>query len=188
MYSSSAQAAEQLEQTMLFRPAAKLSPSTHGDFFWVFVTRAFYYMGISLQAFLLFMMRDVQQVRAARRTCRMSRVRIRPARSPAPRCSLALRAQVEDPKRITSLLAMTNQLSAALIAAPSGWVSDRYGRKPLVYASCVVMATQSPLDEINGTQPPIYGELELVFTYIFTSEVVLKLIGLGRSQTPALRL
>ena len=35
----------------------------HSDFFWVFVTRAFYYMGISLQAFLLFMMRDVQQVR-----------------------------------------------------------------------------------------------------------------------------
>lgn len=34
----------------------------HSDFFWVFVTRAFYYMGISLQAFLLFMLRDVQQV------------------------------------------------------------------------------------------------------------------------------
>ena len=81
----------------------------HADFFWVFVTRAFYYMGISLQAFLLFMMRDVQQV--------------------------------EDPKQITSLLAMINQLSAALIAAPSGWLSDRYGRKPLVYASCVVMAS-----------------------------------------------
>ena len=38
----------------------------HADFFWVFVTRAFYYMGISLQAFLLFMMRDVQQVRPTR--------------------------------------------------------------------------------------------------------------------------
>ena len=32
------------------------------DFFWVFVTRTFYYMGISLQAFVLFMLRDVQQV------------------------------------------------------------------------------------------------------------------------------
>lgn len=51
------------------------------------------------------------------------------------------RPQVEDPKRITALLAMINQLSAALIAAPSGWLSDRYGRKPLVYASCVVMAS-----------------------------------------------
>lgn len=32
------------------------------DFFWVFVTRTFYYMGISLQAFSLFMLRDVQKV------------------------------------------------------------------------------------------------------------------------------
>jgi len=32
------------------------------DFFWVFVTRTFYYMGISIQAFTLFMMRDVQRV------------------------------------------------------------------------------------------------------------------------------
>ena len=32
------------------------------DFFWVFVTRTFYYMCISLQAFVLFMLRDVQQV------------------------------------------------------------------------------------------------------------------------------
>ena len=35
----------------------------NSDFFWVFVTRVFYYMGISLQAFVLFMMRDVQQVK-----------------------------------------------------------------------------------------------------------------------------
>ena len=34
----------------------------HSDFFWVFVTRVFYYMGISLQAFVLFMLRDVQRV------------------------------------------------------------------------------------------------------------------------------
>jgi len=81
----------------------------HTDFFWVFVTRVFYYMGISLQAFLLFMLRDVQHVK--------------------------------DAKRTTALLAMINQLSAALIAAPSGWLSDRYGRKPLVYASCLVMAS-----------------------------------------------
>lgn len=78
------------------------------DFFWVFVTRVFYYMGISLQAFVLFMMRDVQQV--------------------------------DDPQRFTSLLAMIGQLSAALVATPAGHVSDRYGRKPLVYCSCLIMA------------------------------------------------
>lgn len=80
----------------------------NADFFWVFVTRVFYYMGISLQAFVLFMMRDVQQV--------------------------------DNPQRFTSLLAMIGQLSAALVATPAGHVSDRYGRKPLVYASCLIMA------------------------------------------------
>ena len=52
----------------------------------------------------------------------------------------------------------------------------------VIITSCVVMATQSPLDELNGTQPPIYDTLELVFTYIFTTEVCLKLLGLGVSQ------
>jgi len=78
------------------------------DFFWVFVTRTFYYMGISIQAFTLFMMRDVQRV--------------------------------ADPKYYTSLLAMIGQLSAAVVAVPSGRLSDRMGRKPLVYASCILMA------------------------------------------------
>ena len=49
--------------------------------------------------------------------------------------------QVDDPKKFASMLAMISQLSAALIATPSGHLSDRYGRKPLVYASCVLMAT-----------------------------------------------
>ena len=79
----------------------------HPDFFWVFVTRTFYYMGISLQAFVLFMLRDVQMV--------------------------------DNPTYYTSLLAMIGQLSAALVAMPSGHLSDVYGRKPLVYASCVLM-------------------------------------------------
>ena len=48
--------------------------------------------------------------------------------------------QVDDPQKYTSLLAMIGQLSAALVAAPAGQLSDRCGRKPLVYASCVMMA------------------------------------------------
>lgn len=48
--------------------------------------------------------------------------------------------QVDDPKRSASLLAMISQLSAALVATPSGHLSDRYGRKPLVYTSCAIMA------------------------------------------------
>jgi len=80
----------------------------HADFFWVFVTRTFYYMCISLQAFGLFMLRDVQQV--------------------------------DDPTFFTSILAMTGQLCAAVVAVPSGRLSDRLGRKPLVFASCALMA------------------------------------------------
>jgi len=79
----------------------------HSDFFWVFVTRTFYYMCISLQAFGLFMLRDVQRV--------------------------------DDPTYFTSVLAMTGQLCAAAVAVPSGRLSDRWGRKPLVYAACVMM-------------------------------------------------
>lgn len=80
----------------------------HADFFWVFVTRTFYYMCISLQAFGLFMLRDVQNV--------------------------------DDPTYFTSVLAMTGQLCAAVVAVPSGRLSDRFGRKPLVYAACFMMA------------------------------------------------
>lgn len=88
--------------------AYSIDVTANSDFFWVFVTRVFYYMCISLQAFVLFMFRDVQQV--------------------------------DDPKRFASMLAMISQLSAACVAAPSGHLSDRYGRKPLVYCSCALMA------------------------------------------------
>jgi hypothetical protein len=80
----------------------------HPDFFWVFVTRTFYYMGVSLQAFVLFMLRDVQRV--------------------------------DDPTYCTSLLAMIGQLAAAVVAIPSGHLSDKYGRKPLVWTACGFMA------------------------------------------------
>jgi len=88
--------------------AAAYSIDVQTDFFWVFITRTFYYMGLSLQSFLLYMLRDVQRV--------------------------------DDPTYYTSLLCMIGQFSAALIAAPAGLLSDRYGRKPLVYASCTLMA------------------------------------------------
>merc|ERR1719197_1482425 len=70
--------------------------------------RTFYYMGLSIQAFVLFMLRDVQKV--------------------------------SDPKYYTSMLTMVGQLAALLVAVPTGRLSDHLGRKPLVFASCAVMA------------------------------------------------
>ena len=62
------------------------------------------------------------------------------------------------------------------------WPPFDYAILLVIISSCVVMATQSPLDEIAGTQPPIYDTLEMLFTYIFTVEVGLKLLGLGTTQ------
>ena len=103
---------EASEATRPFRLAELLQAYTidvaeHSDFFWVFVTRTFYYMGISVQAFGLFMLRDVQRV--------------------------------DDPKYYTALLAMIGQLAAAIVAIPAGRLSDRTGRKPMVYMSCLFM-------------------------------------------------
>lgn len=88
--------------------AYSIDAVAYPDFFWVFITRTFYYMGLSIQAFVLFMLRDVQKV--------------------------------SDPKYHTSMLAMVGQLAALLVAVPAGRLSDRLGRKPLVYASCALMA------------------------------------------------
>jgi MFS family permease len=88
--------------------AYSIDAVAYPDFFWVFVTRTFYYMGLSIQAFVLFMLRDVQKV--------------------------------SDPKYYTSMLAMVGQLAALLVAVPTGRLSDHLGRKPLVFASCAVMA------------------------------------------------
>jgi hypothetical protein len=37
----------------------RIGPESHGDFFWVFVIRTFYYLSLSIQAFFLFYLRDV---------------------------------------------------------------------------------------------------------------------------------
>lgn len=42
--------------------AYSIDAVAYPDFFWVFITRTFYYMGLSIQAFILFMLRDVQKV------------------------------------------------------------------------------------------------------------------------------
>ena len=36
-----------------------ISPASHGDFFWVFVSRTFYYMAVSVQIYILYYLRDI---------------------------------------------------------------------------------------------------------------------------------
>mmetsp|Transcript_19112 Transcript_19112/g.38642 ORF Transcript_19112/g.38642 Transcript_19112/m.38642 type:complete len:449 (+) Transcript_19112:39-1385(+) len=45
-----------------------ITPSSHGDFFWVFVIRLFYYLAVSIQAFLLYYLHDTIGVENAKET------------------------------------------------------------------------------------------------------------------------
>ena len=36
-----------------------ITPASHGDFFWVFVSRTFYYMAVSVQIYILYYLRDI---------------------------------------------------------------------------------------------------------------------------------
>ena len=55
----------------------------------------------------------------------------------------------------------------------------------VIIASCITMATQSPLDAAASVGTPkaaLYALVEDVYTYIFTAEVVAKLIAFGPSD------
>ena len=93
-----------------------ISPGTHGDFFWVFVSRTFYYMAVSVQIYILYYLRDMIGAHQAW-------VR-------------------EDAVMYTTVLCVVAQGSAGIVAANAGgWLSDVCGRKPLIYMACTVMAS-----------------------------------------------
>lgn len=138
--------------------AYSIDAVAYPDFFWVFVTRTFYYMGLSIQATPNPKPNPNPQPNPGRPplSCSPSRAcscpspysGIHPTQacsSPHPTQAFVLFMlrdvqKVADPKYTTSMLAMVGQLAALLVAVPSGRLSDRLGRKPLVYASCLVMA------------------------------------------------
>jgi len=80
------------------------------DFFWVWISRLLYYMGISVQVFMQFFIRDVIGV------------------SP------------DDAKTQTAMVSVMTLFCSSLVAVPCGMLSDKVGRKPLVYLSCFLMA------------------------------------------------
>jgi len=91
--------------------AYRLDPEVHHDFFVVTVSRGFYYMGVSVQTFLMYFLHDIIH-------------------------------DVTDPQEAVALISVIGFASGACTAFPVGYLSDRLGngRKPYVYASCVLLA------------------------------------------------
>jgi len=85
-------------------------PLADANFFWVFVSRFLYYMGVSVQVFIQYFVRDV------------------------------FRLNSEDAKTQTALVSIIMLASASVVAVPCGVLSDKIGRLPLVNFSCALMA------------------------------------------------
>jgi MFS family permease len=80
------------------------------DFFWVWISRLLYYMGISVQVFIQYFIRDVIGLASA------------------------------EAKQKTAIVSLVMLACASLVAVPCGMLSDRVGRRPLIYISSVLMA------------------------------------------------
>jgi MFS family permease len=102
------------EGTLNFRQllrSMKIDKSISPDFFYVAVSRTFYYIGVSCQAFIVFFIRDVLGTLDEH----------------------TLRTQV-------AIVVVVGQVTAGLVALPVGKLSDRLGRKPAIYISAIVMS------------------------------------------------
>lgn len=86
------------------------SLETNRDFLWVWISRLCYYMGISVQVFMQYFIRDI------------------------------IHTTAEEAKEKTAMVSIIMLISCAVVAVPCGSLSDRVGRRPLVYLSCVLMA------------------------------------------------
>jgi len=86
-------------------------PKSH-DFNLVFLSRFFYNLAISVQTFFLFFLRDVAEIK-----------------------------DVGHQKQLMAFAALTGQTVAAIVALPMGKLSDKIGRKLLIYFSSATMAS-----------------------------------------------
>eukprot|EP00756_Hemistasia_phaeocysticola_P030396 Hpha_TRINITY_DN16284_c5_g6::TRINITY_DN16284_c5_g6_i1::g.12917::m.12917 len=80
------------------------------DFLWVFIGRTMFYVAVSAQAFMQWYFRDMVGLKSDA-------------------------AQRQEVSRIV----IVGQGVAAIVALPCGMLSDKIGRKPLVYMACFVM-------------------------------------------------
>mmetsp|Transcript_20536 Transcript_20536/g.50004 ORF Transcript_20536/g.50004 Transcript_20536/m.50004 type:complete len:476 (-) Transcript_20536:210-1637(-) len=84
--------------------------SNNPDFFWVLVARTIYYVGTSGEVFLLYYLRDMVGT-----------------------------SDEATQKFQISIIALLGQSAAAVVACPAGYLSERSGRKILVYLACSLM-------------------------------------------------
>jgi hypothetical protein len=92
--------------------------SHHRDFFYVTISRFFYYMGISSQTFFLYFIHD------------------------------EIQDDIETPRATVALLAIAGQCAGALTCLPVGIISDKYfggHRKIFVYISCICLGMANVL-------------------------------------------
>lgn len=93
--------------------AFRIDVSESYDFFWVFRGRALYYVGVSVQAFMLYFLRDV------------------------------VGTPTEEAQRFRlGCIALLAQFTAAAVAYPVGAITDKHslGKKPLIYLACGSMS------------------------------------------------
>ena len=82
------------------------------DFFWLFVTRALYYAGCSVQVYLQYLFRDLIVKHDGSRL------------------------SGHEPAQYVADLAFIGQVSGAVAAYPSALLSDQTGRKPIIAFAC----------------------------------------------------
>jgi len=90
-----------------------ISPTSHGDFFWVFCSRTGYYMAVSTQIYILYYLRDCMT---------------------DPQISA-------NAKTYTAMLCIISQGCSGIVSLVAGHMTARFGYKPLIYGACVVMAS-----------------------------------------------
>mmetsp|Transcript_67564 Transcript_67564/g.121802 ORF Transcript_67564/g.121802 Transcript_67564/m.121802 type:complete len:484 (-) Transcript_67564:65-1516(-) len=81
------------------------------DFFWVCFGRCFYYVSTSVAVFLLYYIRDMLHV-----------------------------SDEDELRTKLATLIVTAQLVGALVTLPAGRASNAFGRKPVLYVACCMMA------------------------------------------------
>eukprot|EP00933_Yihiella_yeosuensis_P064688 TRINITY_DN6816_c0_g1_i2.p1 TRINITY_DN6816_c0_g1~~TRINITY_DN6816_c0_g1_i2.p1 ORF type:complete len:507 (-),score=72.82 TRINITY_DN6816_c0_g1_i2:606-2024(-) len=95
------------------------------DFFWVCLGRLFYYITTSVAVFLLYYIRDMVGVH-----------------------------DQEELRVKLAMLIVIAQLVGAFVTIPAGRASNTLGRKPVIYASCVIMSSTFILYCIGPKMPP----------------------------------